>query len=116
MVGGTIFTSAFFIGIFGLYRCRADETVKFDPELTAMRPYVLAIVVGTIVGQFSNSRVYFGPTYMIVGMATCYLLMTSRYVPVKIMRVTPGLCVLLAVVSVGMLMFLQLYTKYNAHF
>jgi hypothetical protein len=77
---------------------------------------VLAIVVGTVVGQFSNSRVYFGPTYMIVGMSTAYLSMAGRYVPVKVMRVTPGLCVLLVVVSIGTLIFVQLYTKYNAHF
>jgi hypothetical protein len=116
LIGGTIFTSAFFIAIYGLYRCKSGESASFDPELSRLRPYVLAIVVGTVVGQFSNSRVYFGPTYMILGLATIYLTLAGRYAPVKIMRVTPGLWVLLVVVSACTLVFLQLYTKYNAHF
>jgi hypothetical protein len=53
---------------------------------------------------------------MILGLATIYLGLAGRYAAVEIMRVTPWLCVRLVVVSACTLVFLQLYTKYSAHF
>jgi O-antigen ligase len=116
LIGGTIFTSAFVLAIVGLYRCKSDVTKAVDPELWQLRPFILAIVVGTVVGQFSSSRVYFPPTYMIVGLATIYLTLVGRHVRVGIMRVTPGLVVRMSVVGVVTLVFLHLYTKLNARF
>jgi O-antigen ligase len=116
LIGGSIFSSAFFLSIVALYRCKSDLTKAIDPELWLLRPTILAIVVGTVVGQFSSSRVYFPPTYMILGLATIYLTLVGRHVPVRIMRMTPGLVVRLGVVGVVTLVFLHLYTKFNARF
>lgn len=116
LIGGSIFTSAFVLAIVGLYRCKSDVTKAIDPELWQLRPFILSIVVGTVVGQFSSSRVYFPPTYMILGLATIYLTLVGRHVAVGVMRVTPGLVVRMGVIGVTTLVFLHLYTKFNARF
>jgi O-antigen ligase len=116
LVGGTLFTSAFFVAAAGLYRCKSDVMKASNPELFRMRAYVLSIVVGYIVGQFSASRAYFPLTYTILGLATIYLNLAGRHVPVGIMRVTPRLLWRLLILGACTLLILHLYTKFNARF
>jgi hypothetical protein len=86
------------------------------PELWRMRPYVLSLVVGTIVGQLSSSREYSLPTYMILGLATAYLALAAKCTPTSAVRLSPRLVARLIVVSACTLVLLHFYTKLNAQF
>lgn len=81
-----------------------------------MWPYVIALVVGSIVGQFSSSREYSQPTYMILGIATVFLSLAATRLPASEMRFSPKLALRLIAVSLCTLAVLHLYTKFNAHF
>jgi len=114
--GGTCFTSAFFLATMGLYRLKSAEMQREAPELWRMRPYVLSLVVGTIVGQLSSSREYSLPTYMILGLATAYLALAAKCTPTSAVRLSPRLVARLIVVSACTLVLLHFYTKLNAQF
>ena len=114
-LGGTLFTSAFFLAAIVLFRLKPDRLQPVEPELRRMRPYVLSLIVGTIVGQFSSSREYSLPTYMILGLATVYLSLANQ-TPSSLVRLSPRLVARLFAVSMGTLLCFHLYAKFNAHF
>lgn len=116
LVGGTFFCAAFYLASTGLYRLKSHELEDGDPELWRLRPYVLSLVVGTIVSQFSSSREYSLPTYMILGLAEVYLALAISQSPTSAVRVTPRLAMRLCIVSLCCLLSLHIYTKFNAHF
>jgi O-antigen ligase len=109
--GGTFYVGAFYLATTGLFRLRSSEMAWQEPELWRMRPYVLSLVVGTIVGQLSSSREYSEPTYMILGVASAYLALAARLTPDSLVPVSPGLIFRLVRVSVCSFIFLYLYTK-----
>jgi hypothetical protein len=86
------------------------------PELWRMRPYVLSLVVGTMVGQLSSSREYSQPTYMILGLAASYLALAARCTPSSAERISSRLTVRIIFVSICALILLHFYTKLNARF
>jgi O-antigen ligase len=116
LVGGVIYTGAFFLAATGLHRLKSEEMKANDPALWRMRPYVLSLVVGTIVGQLSSSREYSLPTYMILGLVSVYLSLAARRTPGSVVRMSPLLAVRLAVVGVTTLLVFHFYTKATAHF
>lgn len=68
LVGGSLYLAAFVAAGVALYRVRPT-----DPLLAALRPFVLAILVGYAGGTFSLSRNYVVPTYLVLGLADAYL-------------------------------------------
>jgi O-antigen ligase len=116
LLGGTMFTAAVYFATMGIYRLRRQNGFPRDPELWAMRPYVLALIVGTFVGQFSSSRAFSLPTYMTLGVAVAYLSLAARQTEAAIERVSPRLLVKVMVIGICGIVTLHLYTKFNAHF
>jgi O-antigen ligase len=116
LLGGTCFTGAFFLATVGLYRLKSAELEREAPELWRLRPYVLSLVVGTMVGQLSSSREYSLPTYMILGLAASYLALAGERTPGTEERVSSRLTVRIVVVSICALVILHFYTKLNARF
>jgi O-antigen ligase len=116
MLGGTFYAAAFYLATRGLARLKAPELEAKDPELWRMRPYLLSIIVGTIVAQLSSSREYSEPTYVILGLAAAFLALAGKHTPASIVRVSPRLAFRLLIVSVCTLVALHFYTKFNAHF
>jgi O-antigen ligase len=116
LLGGTCFTGAFFLATMGLYRLKSREMEHEAPELWRMRPYVLSLVVGTMVGQLSSSREYSQPTYMILGLAASYLALAARCTPSSAERISSRLTVRIIFVSICALILLHFYTKFNARF
>jgi O-antigen ligase len=68
LVGGGLYLAAFVAAGVALYRVRPA-----DPLLAALRPFVLAVLVGYAGGTFSLSRNYVVPTYLVLGLADAYL-------------------------------------------
>jgi O-antigen ligase len=116
MIGGTIFTGAFYLAARGLFRLKSEEMKRLDPELWRMRPYLLSVVVGTIVAQFSSSREYSLPTYMTLGVATVYLALAAKRTPKSVVRVSPRLVAHVVLVGVLTIVAFHFYTKATARF
>ena len=116
LLGGISFTGAFFLATVGLYRLKSAELEREAPELWSMRPYVLSLVVGTIVGQLSSSREYSLPTYMILGLAASYLALADERTPGTVERVSSRLTTRIILVGICTLVLLHFYTKLNARF
>jgi O-antigen ligase len=114
--GGSFFACAFLLATAGLWRVKSPRIAAENPELLQLRPFVLSIIVATIISQFSSSREYSLPTYMYLGMASAYLALAGRHDPRFVVRVTPRLFARLLVASAGVLVFFHLYTKFNARF
>jgi O-antigen ligase len=119
--GGTMFMAAFFLATSALYRTKspASAPCALDPgasELWQMRPYLLSLIVGSIVGQFSSSREYSLPTYMLLGVASAYIGLASQYVPTPTVRMSGRLVLRLIFISFCTLIMFHLYTKANARY
>jgi len=114
--GGTLFTTAFFLATAALFKFKSQILNFRSPDLANLRPYILSLVIGTIVSQFSSSREYSLPTYMILGIAAAYLAQTDKAVPNVLPRVSPALVVKMMFVSAITLTLAHVYTMFNAHF
>jgi O-antigen ligase len=109
--GGTFYTAAFYLATTGLFRLKSTKMQEQEPELWRLRPYLLSLLVGTIVAQLSSSREYSEPTYTLLGLTAAYLALAARLTPESLVRVSPGLVLRLVRVSVLTVVFLYLYTK-----
>lgn len=87
LLGGIIFLGTFCLILGGLRRAEPD-----DPELSRMRPYLLAVVSSYAAGLLSLSRCYHAPTLLVLGIATSYLALASRHGPAALPRID-GPCV-----------------------
>jgi putative inorganic carbon (hco3(-)) transporter len=72
LVGGTFFFGLFYLPIRALWTPALSQLRDVDAELSQFRPYMLAVLVATVVGMLSSSRSYSIPTYLVVGMATAF--------------------------------------------
>jgi len=114
--GGTIFTGAFYVAIAGLYGLKADEMKQRDADLWRLRPYILSIVIGNVVGQLSSARGYSILTYVMLGLAAAYIRLAPAQTSGTAYRVTPALVRRILIVSVISLLTIHFYTKFNARF
>jgi O-antigen ligase len=78
LFGGTLFVSAFYLALHGLYHVKAKQEPDLDPELRRLHPYLFALVFAYAVGISFLSRTYVVPTFLILGVATVYLRLHSR--------------------------------------
>ncbi len=76
--GGTLFFGCYFFAFWGLYRLSQLPHANLHPDLLRFRPYMAALLTGWGVGLLSLSRCYVVPTYLILGLAACYLDMAGR--------------------------------------
>ena len=76
-IGGTFFFALFYLPFLVLRSRSRDQDKTLDPELIRLRPFVLAILIATVVGMLSGNQSYSLPTYLIVGMSAAYLRILS---------------------------------------
>jgi hypothetical protein len=107
MVGGTLFASSFYLGLWGIYRIGPYLEKIPVRESRRARPFLIAVVAGSIVGMFSSTRSYRVDTYLVLGLCTAYLAIIEKLVPSSRMRVDGRL--LRRIVVVGCLSGLALY-------
>ncbi len=113
--GGTLFTGAFFLAAWCIYRLGKQRPPTLDPELWRLRPYVLAIVVGTIVGMLTSTRTYDLPTYMVLGVAAAYVRLTADAVPSTHVRFDGALARRLGLISCLVFVTAYIYIRLMVH-
>jgi hypothetical protein len=114
--GGTCFVAATCMAATGLYRLRREPRLSANTELSRLRPTVLALMMGWIVGELSSSREYSPLTYVLLGLCCAYQAMAEREAPGSTPRLSPTLVARTILISVVTLVSLHLYTKFNARF
>jgi O-antigen ligase len=115
LVGGTLFTGAFYLAAVGLYR-KCPEVGPVGGELERIRPYLLAIVAGYMVGMLSSTRSYSVPTYMLLGLGAAYAGARSGTAPagadgLDARRLFRRVAAVSAVVLVALYLFLKLQLR-----
>jgi hypothetical protein len=116
LVGGTLFLSAFYLAAWPLVRLGGREVPALSPTLGAMRPYVLAVVVGYAGGLMSLSNAYTIPTYTVLGLSSVYVRLAERELGVPVARLSVPLLRRLAVLSVGFVVTSQAVVRMLARF
>lgn len=72
-VGGIPFAGAFLLATRLLMQRPSDRTA---PELTRLRPFLFALLMGYMTGMLSLSREYVIPTFLVLGTVNAYLHLT----------------------------------------
>jgi putative inorganic carbon (hco3(-)) transporter len=111
-IGGTLFTSAFFLALWELYRLGKYPPPNIDPQLWRLRPYVLAVLVSYCVGMLSSTRSYSLPTYLLLALSASYIALARAQVPLPAVRFNMNLVRRLSVVSSITLVALYLYVRF----
>ncbi len=75
VLGGCVFAGVFYLVVSGLWRPRPPQA---HTELTRLRPYVLAIVVGYATGLLALSRCYTVPTQFVLALGAAYLMIEAK--------------------------------------
>jgi hypothetical protein len=81
LFGGTLFTGAFYLAVWGPYRLGKVDHKAIDPELYRLRAYLMAIVVGVCVGMLTSTRSYEIPTFTILGLSAAFMQVTRVSLP-----------------------------------
>jgi putative inorganic carbon (hco3(-)) transporter len=116
LVGGTLYAGAFLLAAIGVYRLeRSPDFWTHDRRFTALRPFVLAMVVAYAAGTFSLSRNYVVPTYLVLGLAAAYLWIGLPDPPAD-QRMTRKVVVRLVLLGAASLVFLKLFTQLLVRF
>ncbi len=110
--GGTLFSGAFFLAAWSIYRLPRTPPPGADRQLWRFRPYLLSIVVGTIVGMLTSTRTYHLPTYMVLGLAACYVRLTADVAPVLPIKFDMRLVRKLTIIGIVFLVATHLYIRF----
>jgi hypothetical protein len=111
LVGGTLFAGAFFLAVSGMWRLpRYGEFWSHEHEFTALRPFILAMVVAYAAGVFSLSRNYTATTYMVLGLAAAYMRVALPNPPDEY-RLTARQAMTLLLAGFGFFVFLKFFTQ-----
>jgi O-antigen ligase len=113
MFGGTVYTGAFYMALWGLWRLKPQMIP--DAEQRRERVYVLAILAAAVMGMFSSTRILREDTYMLLGLATVFLGFSAWYAPQLSLRVNLQLAKRLIVVSLITLIMFNIYVRLEAH-
>jgi O-antigen ligase len=83
-VGGTCFLGAFYLALLLPYRVGATRRGLAGGELYRLRPYLMGIIAGYVMGMLSSSRTGIPPTYMLVGLSAAHVWLAGKYVPTAV--------------------------------
>jgi O-antigen ligase len=114
-VGGTCFTGAFGLGLWLPYRLGPRRLPRLEPALRRLRPCLVALVAGSIVGMLSSTRSYGVPTYMLLGVCAVYVRLATRESPGLALRWNPRLVGRLAALSAAVLLLLYVYVRVSLY-
>ncbi len=115
LYGGTLFLGAFWFSGFGLWRLHREFRRRSGrlagTAFRRMLPYLFSIVACSAVSQFTLSRCYVVPTYLVFGVANAYCLESRRRGLPSMVRVTPGRAVQLLALSAAFLAATYLFIR-----
>lgn len=111
--GGTLFMGCFFLPAFTIYLIRLHGFQISHPELRRFLPYLAAIIAEWCMGMYSLSRCYVPPTYMIAGLAACYINLIGYYRPNPrpMLRLSRRVMRPWVTASVGLLAFTYVFVR-----
>ena len=115
LLGGTLFFGAFFGAIYGVCLTGQNPHSKTDLELLRLRPALLAILASYTVGILSSNRSYNLPTYLLLGLASAYLRLTSGSPPKPILCLDRKFVMQLVLGSMICLVILNVFVRYSMH-
>jgi hypothetical protein len=70
--GGCLFLGAFFTALWSLWRVGMARTLPRDPQVHAMRPFMMGAVAAYTAGAMTLSLWIAAPTYVVLALAACY--------------------------------------------
>jgi O-antigen ligase len=109
LFGGVLFIGAFYFAFLTLRRAAAAPAVS--PQMVRLRPYLLAVLVGSAVSLLTLSLPYVIPTYMIVGLATVYAGVALVPRPAPLLRCDLQLVQRVVLVSIAWLASVYLFVR-----
>ncbi len=77
-LGGTLFVGVFYTAYLTLRGLGKKDPEECGQESDRLRPVLMAMLTGYLIGMFSLSRCYVIPTYLVPGLVTAYLQVTPR--------------------------------------
>jgi hypothetical protein len=111
VVGGTLFVGAFYCALVVMWRVGSARLPAVSEEMERIRPYLLALVVGSAACMMSLSLSYLIPTYMVLGLAVVYVEAGTVRSPRPVLRCDGQLLGRLAAVSVSFLMVIYVFVR-----
>jgi O-antigen ligase len=114
IIGGTIFSGAFYLAVWGPYRLKKYFPRFHEPEIRRLQPFLLAIMVGSIVGMFSSTRSYRVDTYLLLGLAAAYLRIAGEMVPASRIKVDKPLLLRLGILGILCVSAFNIYVRIAA--
>jgi O-antigen ligase len=111
VVGGTAFVGAVAAMLTGFYRVRRVGPDFSSADLLGWWPSLFAVGAAYFTGLFSLSRVYAIGTFVILGILAAYLILADRESPGVLRPVSPRLIRRTALVSIGMIAFLEILVR-----
>ena len=109
--GGTLFSGAFFTGVWGISRLLRHRGTIFDPNVERLGAYILALICSFCFGMFSLSRAETVPAYMTLGIATAYLQIATARSSMAPLEFNSRFIQRLCGLSVVWLAFLHVFCK-----
>jgi hypothetical protein len=109
LFGGSLFIGAFYCAFLMLRRAGSAPAVS--AEMWRLRPYLLAVVVGSGVSLLTLSLPYVIPTYVVLGLATAYAAVGVAPRTASLLRCDLQMVQRLALVSVAWLVSVYLFVR-----
>lgn len=116
LFGGTLFLGTYYLAYRELREAGRYRDWVHDPELQRLRPYMMMILVGNVMGMMSLSRGYTVTTYTIVGLAAAYRRLALPEAVVPPTRLDGRLVARLILVSLLFLVVAKVYVRIFARF
>jgi len=111
LLGGGLFLAMFVLAVRMLYSLRPAAKPKIPRDLVAFEPFLLAMIVGCVLGIYSLSRNYHVLTYLSLGLVESYILMAMPNPPAQF-RITRVWLKQTVLIGVGGLIFLKFFTQF----
>jgi O-antigen ligase len=111
--GGTLFVGAWYLGLKGLYSWRPAGLEPRDLDLGELRLCLLPALVGYAVGLLSLSFIYVSPTYLVLGLATAFIVLGEQAGGWQGDRLQVKLLFRLVILSAVVLVAIYFFTRFT---
>jgi O-antigen ligase len=116
LVGGILFFGAVYYAFRTMYRLGSEEVSLIDPELRALRPYMMAVLVSYAVGMMSLTENYIVPTWVIFGMSTVFIRLSTTERPLGGTQFNGALVTRMMLSSMVFLAVLFIFVQLNCEY
>jgi len=111
LIGGTLFTGAFYVSISAIGNLRPRGASRHSSEGAYWRQPTLAVAVAYAIGLCSLSRPYGVPTYLILGLCATYLGLAQASRTASILNVRGSSLGRVAIAGAACLLFFEVFVR-----